>query len=186
MLRAALPALIADSLDEREILEHALSASGPWLLKCASDDLRGDAGFMLAAASRDPETLHFASAALRGDPAFISQAFMRHEECLGFATDRDFVLEVVQGNFELMQHASLDFRNDREFVFEAMMVDARCYQHRGPRLAHDVGLRKLSQPSLRTRLKYTLRCLRCLQLLEPDAEQPRLVGYSAWGYASRV
>ena len=89
------------------------------ILKEASEQQRGDRGFVLEAVKQDGFALGFASEELRGDREVVMEAVKQNGEALFWASaelrgDHGIVLEAVKGNGFALGWVSEELRGDRE------------------------------------------------------------------------
>jgi hypothetical protein len=125
----------------REAVLEAVKLDG-WVLRDASEELRGDKGVVLAAVKQHGNALQFASAALRGDTVVVSEAVKESGWALQFASktlqnDTEVVLEAVKEYGPALEYASEELQNDREVVLAAVKQDGLALEYASEELRGD-------------------------------------------------
>jgi len=95
------------------------------LLQHASEELRGDRAFMLAAVQHNGLALEYASDQLRGDKEVVLAAVQQDGDALGYASkelrgNTEVVLAAVQRKEDALKHSSDELRGNMEFVLAAV------------------------------------------------------------------
>ena len=113
-----LPSLVCGFLAEDAVHQRS------WALRFASEKLRGDREFMLAAVKQSGYALQHASDELRGDAEVVLAAVRQDGYALVCASqqlkgDREVVLAAVRQEGEALMFASEELQGDREIVLLA-------------------------------------------------------------------
>ena len=138
---------------DREVMLEFVKVHGVKGLHIASEDLKNDRGFVLAAVEADGHALLYAPAALQDDRGIVMVAVASRGRALQYASerlrrDRDVVLAAVAADESAVEFA-LDsgdmalglalpeWNSDREFVLRAVRADGKALQQASAALRDD-------------------------------------------------
>jgi hypothetical protein len=113
----------------------------------ASDELRGDASFVLQVIQSEWELASDFSAvtdSLRGDKTFVLQAFECNNRILRYIhkslrEDKEFIFSILQSSRSsyLLEMVSKGLRADKEFMLKAVKIDRMSFDYASEALIND-------------------------------------------------
>jgi Domain of unknown function (DUF4116) len=137
--------IAVDSADIKKSLAfdliHKIHKNG-LLLEYASDELKADREYVLAAVRQNGWALQFASAALRADREVVLEGVRKDGRALYYASaalkaDREVVLAAVRRNGYALPYVSYSLKADREVVLAAVRQNGNALECAHPDLRAD-------------------------------------------------